>query len=319
MQNHYLIKRSPSFSNKGLIEKRSQKGKKYSETRISSNSRSPLPKDFNPGDMVYVAEKDWGIYASGQVVDISDLFIASSLEDIIGYIVDEKKKGEVYWFDKLTRFHQEKQKKFGKPVEFKYQEYTINQKLLIRPIPLVAELSRLSKPGFASSMIRLTEDEVSFIQKPVYRDNEIALSPNIPYALKLDVWGFFNTRLAIQHFIDIDHFVPKSAGGPGNIIENLVPIGLGLNRYKSNSIPRGFFTEAGKHDKLKHLTNDNNLLEAGEFISSKQAKHDAHRINTEIAKWESIDDIRAFYRAVLDHHVPEHGKTIDEYRKSRGY
>ena len=138
MQNHYLIKRSPSFSNKGLIEKRSQKGKKYSETVISSTNRLPLLKDFNPGDMVYVAEKDWGIYASDQVVEISELFIASSLEDIIGYIVDRKKKEEVYWFDKLTRFHQEKQNKGGKPVEFKYQEYTINQKLLIRPIPLVA-------------------------------------------------------------------------------------------------------------------------------------------------------------------------------------
>jgi hypothetical protein len=317
-QNLFLIKRSPSFSNKGLIEKKNAKIKGYSETRISKDKGAPLPKNFKPGDMIYVAEKGWGIYAAGLVEEVSDLFTASSVDSIIAFIVNNKKKDEVYWLDKLTRFHKAKQENTGASIQFKYQEYTVNQKLLKRPLPLVGGLSRLSKPGFAASMIQLTKDEATFIQNPVFRDNEFDLSENVPYALKMDVWGFFNTRMAVQHFIDVDHFVPKSAGGPGNIIENLVPIGLGLNRYKSNKIPRGFFEEVEKHDQLKKLITMNHLPTKGDFISTKQAIHDAFRINKAIAAWGSIKDIRAFYRAVLSHHFRDYVRIIDEYRNSRG-
>lgn len=315
--NHYLIKRSPSFSNKGLIEKRSVKAKGYSETRIVKDKRLPLPKGFTSGDMIYVAEKNWGIYAAGKVTNISELFTASSVDEIIGFIVKHNKKDAVYWLDKLTKLQKAKQENKGTNYQFKYQEYTVNQKLLKRPIPLVGELSRLSKPGFAASMIQLTKDEVSFIQNPVYRDDEFELSTKVPYALKLDVWGFFNTRLPVQHYIDVDHFVPSSAGGPGNIIENLVPIGLGLNRYKSNSIPRGFFAEAGKNSELKQLTKDKYLSLKEDFISEKEAIHDALQINKTIASWNSIKDIRTFYRAVLSHHFSDYIRIIDEYRISR--
>lgn len=319
MQNHFLIKRSPAFSNNGLIEKRNQKNKAFSETLFTNSIKVPLPKELQVGDMIYVAEKDWGIYAKGMVSAIGPVIQCKSLEEIVAFASTRKPKDEVYWQEKIQRFYTKHHVENDASLCFKFQEYFIDQKLLDRPLPLLGGLARLSQPGLASAIIKLTPKEVEFIQKPSYSKENFALSPTIPYALKLDIYGFFNTNLAVQHFIDIDHFVPKSAGGPGNIVENLVPIGLGLNRYKSNSIPKGFFMEAAKHTELKNLVNAKFTVHKNEFITEKEAIHDALFINKKIADWKSIDQIRAFYKAVLSHHFVDYVRILDEYRAIRGY
>lgn len=50
------------------------------------------------------------------------------------------------------------------------------------------------------------------------------------------------------HFFDVDHVVPASLGGPGNIEENLVPLGSGINRSKGNQVPSGLFYVAKEMD-----------------------------------------------------------------------
>lgn len=319
MQNHFLIKRSPSFSNNGLIEKKNQKNKAFSETIFTESKKEPLPKELQVGDLIYVAEKDWGIYAKGKVSSIGPVIQCTSLEEMLAFASTRKPKDEVYWQEKMERFYTKHHVEKKPSLRFKFQEYFIDQKLLDRPLPLLGGLARLSQPGLASAIIKLTPEEVAFIQKPSYSKENFALSPSIPYALKLDIYGFFNTNLAVQHFIDIDHFVPKSAGGPGNIVENLVPIGLGLNRYKSNSIPRGFFVEAAKHAELNALVNSKFTTHKSDFIADKEAIHDALFINKKIADWKDIDEIRAFYRAVLSHHFVDYVRILDDYRAIRGY
>jgi len=319
MSNHLLIKRSPAFSNTGLIEKRNQKNKSYSETLITDSQKQPLPKDLKVGDIIYVSETDWGIYAIGKVTAVNNPVICTSIEEILTLASNRKPKDEKYWLDKLTRFYEENVLGSKQNLAFKFQEYFVDQKLLDRPLPLTDGLSRLSQKGLASSIIKLTAEEVAFIEKPRYKHNKFALSPNIPYALKLDIYGFFNTNCAVQHFVDIDHFVPKSIGGPGNIIENLVPIGLGLNRYKSDSIPKGLIKEALNYTELSHMVKKQMLNAEKDFLVDKEAKDIGLKITNHVNSWDDQNKIRAFYRSVLLYHFVDYVRILDDYRQLRGY
>ena len=319
MSNHFLIKRSPAFSNIGLIEKRIQKNKSYSETLFTDSQKQPLPKDLKVSDIIYVSETGWGIYAIGKVTAVNNPVVCTSIEEILTLASKRKPKDEKYWLDKLTRFYWGNVLGSKHTLAFKFQEYFVDQKLLDRPLPLIDGLSRLSQKGFASSIIKLTEEEIAFIQKPNYKLKNFVLSPNIPYALKLDIYGFFNTNCAVQHFVDIDHFVPKSIGGPGNIIENLVPIGLGLNRYKSNSIPVGLIKEALNHAELSHLVKKHMLNADKDFLADKEAKDVALKITKQVNSWDDQNKIRTFYRSVLLHHFVDYVRILDSYRQLRSY
>ena len=313
--NSWLIKRSPSFTNAGLIEKINSKKKGYSETRITSSNRSIIPKDFSVGDVIYVSETGWGIYAVANVTEISNTATASSADEIVDLMVADSRKNEVYWANKLKDFRSKSKKDSN--IRFHYVEYVVNQKLLPRPIPLTGSLGRLSQPGLMSSIIKLNNDEVEFIKNPDFTKSKFKLSEHIPSLLRREIWSFFS-KDKVQHYIDIDHFVPKSVGGPGNLIYNLVPIGFSLNRYKSNSIPRGFFIEAQKNDTLKQFFSEDHISK-GEYIKDNVAIHDAIRINKEIWSWESIEDIENFYRSVMMHHLESYVEVLDNYKKQRGY
>ena len=45
------------------------------------------------------------------------------------------------------------------------------------------------------------------------------LESKIPNSLRLDLYSLFNKKCKLSTWIDIDHFVPQSIGGPGNIPE----------------------------------------------------------------------------------------------------
>lgn len=314
--NFWLIKRSPSLTNDGLLEKRTSKQKTYSESRITASSRGVLPKKFKVGDTVYLSETGWGIYGTGTVTHISELKIAHTTDDLVDLMLADCRKNEVYWANKIQDFR--KETKTNPEKTFRYIEYEIDQKLVPRPIPLTGALDRLSKPGLMSSIIELRPSEVEFIKTPDFSQSKLKLSEHIPNSLRRDLWGFFNTTEKVQHYIDIDHFVPKSVGGPGNLIENLVPIGFSLNRYKSNSIPRGFFLEAQKNSQLKNLLSEDHT-QKGDYIKDKAALHDATRINAEVWSWESETEIQNFYRAVMKHHLESYVEVIDAYKKQRGF
>jgi hypothetical protein len=94
-------------------------------------------------------------------------------------------------------------------------------------------------------------------------------------------------------------------GGPGNIIENLVPIGFSLNRYKNDSIPKSFFVDSNKDEYQSKLSiSKKDLVKLvglqDDFISTRkypEAKKIALSINASIQKW-NISDARHFYLKV---------------------
>ena len=92
---------------------------------------------------------------------------------------------------------------------------------------------------------------------------------------------------------------PKHFGGPGNIIENLVPVGFSLNRYKSDSIPRSFLQVALENDFKDSLIGFQRdiietLKDESQFIrKSKSPKSNdlARQINTKVCSWSDMKKI----------------------------
>ena len=148
--------------------------------------------------------------------------------------------------------------------------------------------------------------------KQFIEENE--LSSKIPSRLRMDLYSLFNTKLKLSHVIDIDHFVPKSCGGPGNIIENLLPIGFSLNRYKSNSVPAGLFEVAKKYKKLKKYCRNNysEKNKSGFIRNDTNAFENALKINQYIADLH-ISEAKLFYKSVMQKHYPEYVKIINKF------
>ncbi|MCK4662384.1 MAG: hypothetical protein KAT68_05935 [Bacteroidales bacterium] len=311
MSNEYLIKRNPDFTIAGVIVKRNSKNKSYSDTMIASSLRKPYSFKLNVGDRLYVAETQYGIYAEGKVTQVSDIIKFDSVEEILNYIIINRKKDDTYWLDKLKKLQEAKRKKPN--TSLKYHEYFIDQKLLDRTIPLIRKLKKFSKPSFGNSFFSLSAEEVEYINNPIFNETK-TLQTKIPSNLRMDIYSLLNKNYAVQHWIDIDHFVPKSTLGPGNIIENLVPIGLSLNRYKSNSVPIGLFKEAYKCEDLKSFVLKDFLKSKHKFLSKSKNRYVldcATKINEYIARNYDISKAKDFYKSVLKYHVPEYVEIIE--------
>ena len=104
--NTYLIKRNPSFSNNGIILKKTDKKKGYSEVLISANNKEPYPKELEIGDMILVAENESGIYAKGKVVDIPILRVFKTINQLIEHT--KNLNDEKFWMSKLLKFYDAK-------------------------------------------------------------------------------------------------------------------------------------------------------------------------------------------------------------------
>jgi hypothetical protein len=309
--NTYLIKRNPIFSNTGIIAKKADKEKGYSEVLITADNKDPYPKELKIGDTILVAENKCGIYAKGRVIRIPELIVLKNINKVIEHA--RKSKDDMFWMSKILKFY-DSQKENPKS-KFYFKEYFIDQTLLTRTIPLDGKLSRLSKKGLASSIIKLNEDEIKFINNPIFTKLS-KIRKDIPSSLRMDLYSFFNKNYSISHWIDIDHFVPQSAGGPGNIIENLVPIGFSLNRYKSDSIPKGFFVSAKKHIEFKNKIENKWTNCEDEFLRNKDfpnSKQQCNEINEIIFNEWPVEKARKFYRDVLNFHDPKYVEIIDQF------
>lgn len=322
----FLIKRSADFTNNGFIKKNKNKNKIYIETKISKKPTTALPLNFKEKDQIFIAEKGIGIYAFGTITKIEAPISILGINDFLKHV--EKKGDEVYWMNRLLKYYNASEKELDKTKKiFNCQEYVVDQQLMERTIPLQGKLSRLSQPGFASSVIELTPDEVDFIKQPIFESTEI-FKLDIPSSLRMDIYSFVNKNYSVQHYIDIDHLVPKSVGGPGNIIENLVPIGLSLNRYKNNDIPIGLFVIAN-HYGLGNLFNLEYIKDLNKLYISNKKKNkndiyqkndqfldDARKIINYVMSNFKPMEVRHFFANILKYHYPEYSNSIKNFIKT---
>ena len=307
----YLIKRSNSFRD---LKKNNSKKKGYFEITISKNKRNPPSHKLKMQDIIYVAETSGGIYAKGEVIETFPVDVFSTIEEVLDY--SKQFNDDSYWLDKIRLFKDKLSS--DSSYNLRCHQYFINQKLIKRTIPYNGPLKQFDasiKRGLASIFFELKEKDVKYLnENPDYSLKQVKkLDPKIPGDLRLKIYSFLNQNYSIGHLIDIDHFIPKSAGGPGNIIENLVPIGLSLNRYKSDSIPRSFFEVALNEDfKRNFKVFEKEILKLSKnnkkFIRKKDHPnliHLAREMNALVSKWEKMDEIKKFYFEVNKKFNPE--------------
>jgi|TARA_B110000091_G_scaffold15541_1_gene14689 hypothetical protein len=312
----YLIKRSNSFRD---LKKNNSKKKGYFEITISKDKRNPPSHKLKMHDIIYVAETSGGIYAKGKVVKTLSVDVFSTIEEVLDY--SKQFKDDSYWLDKIRLFKD----KLSSDSNYKLRchQYYTNQKLLKRTIPYNGPLKEYDasiKRGLASIFFELKEKDVKYLnENPDYSLKQVKkLDPKIPGDLRLKIYSFFNQNYSIGHLIDVDHFVPKSVGGPGNIIENLVPIGLSLNRYKSDSIPRSFFEVALNNDfKTNFKVFEKQILKLlknnEKFISKKDYPNSidlARKMNAVVSEWKKMDEIKNFYFEVNKKFNPDYVELI---------
>lgn len=303
-QKAYLIKRSPDFTRNGIIVKRNQKRKGYSQGTLLS---VPLSDKLKKGDMIYVAEKDYGIYAKGIVKEVSKIISFSSVDEILEYYLKNKSKDAAYWLDFIKRLKKAKTK--NPDAIFRYQEFTIDQKILERVIPYTGELSDLKT--IQTSIYKLPNFIIDIIEKPIFNIIH-KLDTKIPNSLRLDLYSLFNKQCNLSTWIDIDHFVPQSIGGPGNIPENLVPVGFNLNRYKSDYIPIGLFYVALNYPQVKIYCEKSFFESKKDFIKTPVATDNARKVLNEIKKLD-IFTIRLFFKKILEYHHPSYVQIIEKF------
>ena len=310
----FLIKRNPDFTTHGVLVKRNIVNKEFTESRING---FPYSNKLNIGDKILVSETSYGIYAYGSVTKVDEIIEFNSVNEILNYTEKNKIKDVKYWYNLILRFKQKKENDNNAVLRF--QKYFIEQKLLNRTIPFFEEIKSLKK--IQNSIYEVKDLEIlksidSFIKKPRSIKLE-KFDSKIPNSLRMDLYSLFNQKYNISTWIDIDHFIPKSVGGPGNIAENLVPVGFSLNRYKSNAIPKGLFYHANKNKELKKYVKKEYLKEkTPNYISKvdfKGSNEDARKI-IDLVKKMTYDDSILFFKNVLGYHHPKYIKVIEEFK-----
>ena len=310
----FLIKRNPDFTTHGVLVKRNVVNKEFTESRING---FPYSNKLNIGDKILVSETSYGIYACGSVTKVDEIIEFNSVNEILNYTEKNKIRDVKYWYNLVLRFKQKKESDSNSVLRF--QQYFIEQKLLNRTIPFFEEIKSLKK--IQNSIYEIKDLETlksidSFIIKPKSIRLE-KFDSKIPNSLRMDLYSLFNQKYNISTWIDIDHFIPKSVGGPGNIAENLVPVGFSLNRYKSNAIPKGLFYHANKNKELKKYVKKEYLKEnTPNYISKKDFKssnEDARKI-IDLVKKMSYNDSILFFKNVMGYHHPKYIKLIEEFK-----
>ncbi|MEJ6754060.1 MAG: HNH endonuclease domain-containing protein [Flavobacteriales bacterium] len=310
----FLIKRNPDFTTHGVLVKRNVVNKEFTESRING---FPYSNKLNIGDKILVSETSYGIYACGSVTKVDEIIEFKSVNEILNYTEKNKIRDVKYWYNLVLRFKQKKESDSNSVLRF--QQYFIEQKLLNRTIPFFEEIKSLKK--IQNSIYEIKDLETlksidSFIIKPKSIRLE-KFDSKIPNSLRMDLYSLFNQKYNISTWIDIDHFIPKSVGGPGNIAENLVPVGFSLNRYKSNAIPKGLFYHANKNKELKKYVKKEYLKEnTPNYISKKDFKssnEDARKI-IDLVKKMSYNDSILFFKNVMGYHHPKYIKLIEEFK-----
>ena len=314
----FLIKRNNVFRE---LKKGNSKKKGYFEVLITNQDRTPSSSGIKKGDFVYIAETSGGIYAKGKVVDSTAVLEFSSISKVLMF--SEKFKDDSYWIMKIRQFDRKLSE--NPETKLKIHEYYVDQKLLNKTIPYNGPLERFDasiNTGLSSVFFKLNKNEVIYLSNTKnikYNLKSIhKLQKDIPGDLRLRIHSFFNQNSSIGHLIDIDHFIPKSVGGPGNIVENLVPIGFSLNRYKGDLVPRSFFETAlskryysyfSKYEK--HIKNI--LKIEKKFISKNDISsliETSRLMNEEVSSWKDMHEIKKFYLEVNQSFNPNYADLI---------
>ena len=304
MKKYHVIKRDSGLN--VTSNKRRKKGLDwFTQTKIGSR---PLGSKCEIGDIAYIYIIDYGVVAKGEIRDIK-ISSFSLLEDVFSFIKKEAKYknttgAKSFWGNEVI--NKLSSKTNGK-LNYYVLEVQIDLELLDEAILLDPNNSKLKG-----------QNSWVYLDDPIeeYKIHSNELSPIIPPQLRQKIQIAFNS--ASNDFVyDIDHFVPKRWGGPGNIVENLIPLNLSTNRYKSDKIPSGLFYVASSNKKISNKIESKYFKEKyhkkNGFLKELEAKDDAKKITNAVKEILSFEEIKTFYNDVRKfHYGSEIEKILDK-------
>ncbi len=300
MKKYHVIKRDSGLN--VTSNKRRKKGLDwFTQTKIGSR---PLGSKCEIGDIAYIYIIDYGVVAKGEIRDIK-ISSFSFLEDVFRFIKKEAKYknttgAKSFWGNEVI--NKLSSRTDGK-LNYYVLEVEIDLELLDEAILLDPNNSKLKGQN---SWVYLNDP----IEEYKIQSNE--LSSIIPPQLRQKIQIAFNS-VSNDFVYDIDHFVPKKWGGPGNIIENLIPLNFSTNRNKSDKIPSGLFYVASSNKKILNKIESKYFKEKYHkkdgFLNELEAKDDAKRITNAIKEILSFDEIKTFYNDVRKFH---YGSKIEK-------
>lgn len=276
-----------AFNQKKHLIKRKNIGYKISDGWLCEVKRKSTPSGSNVkvGDLIYVAQNGYAIFGLGIVKEVQSVQ-KRGFKNFVNYALNESKiKDDSFWNSKFKRYASGENDEVFFILEYRLVD--VVQFDVTYP---------LEERFLKQSAWYYLED--SFELKFEKKSSE--LTKHIPTKMREEVYHIFKIQMQEEHIIDIDHVVPASLGGPGNIIENLIPISASINRRKSNRVPSKLF-DLSKKFGLKIPTNLN--ISHNRFYSEKELKDLARKIIEKINQ-QSIDEIRKDYQEVRSFHFP---------------
>ena len=298
MNKYHVIKRDSGLN--VTSNKRRKKGLDwFTQTKIGSR---PSGSKCEIGDIAYIYIIDYGVVAKGEIRDIK-ISSFSFLEDVFSFIKKEAKYknttgAKSFWGNEVIN-------KLSSRTDGKLNYYVLEVQI---------DLELLDEAILLDPNISKGQNSWVYLNDPIeeYKIQSNELSSIIPPQLRQKIQIAFNS-VGNDFVYDIDHFVPKKWGGPGNIIENLIPLNLSTNRNKSDKIPSGLFYVTSLNKKISNKIKSKYFKEKyhkkDSFLKELDAKDDAKRITNVVKEILSFDEIKTFYNDVRKFH---YGSKIEK-------
>jgi len=297
----WLIKRNAEINSNQYKTKK--KGIQWYTQTVAINdfksSRKPAGSNSKKGDIVYIYQTEVGIWGRGKVVsgceDVNNFHQFYNIRDVIEFSKTKAKyKNDSFWGNVIL----------GKLFDKEDNKFTLSIFEVKLEIEILDQHISVHEKRIPSGQVSWSE-LVNGIEEIKTKKNE--LSGIIPPSLRHKIQTKFNLQLNQELVLDIDHHVPKSIGGPGNIEENLVPLNPSINRYKGAKIPEGLFEVANEYPEII-LKDEFKLLQKKErdklrieedypFLEFKTAQDEAMRI-VEIVNSFDFEEAKKFYKKV---------------------
>jgi hypothetical protein len=267
--------------------KRKNLGYKISDGWLCEVKRKSPPSGSNvtKGDLVYVAQNGYAIFGLGVVQEVVSVQ-KKGFRNFVNYALNESKiKDDSFWNSKFKNYASGEDDEVYHILEYK-----------LRDVVQFDVTYPLEERFLNQSAWYYLEDNFELKFEKLITE----LTKHIPTKMREEVYHVFKIQMDGEHIIDIDHVVPASLGGPGNIIENLIPISSSINRRKSNRVPSKIFDFAKKFD-IKVPTK----IKIGHerFYAEKEMKDCARKIIEKINQ-QPLDEIKQDYQQIRSFHFP---------------
>lgn len=317
----HLIIRSASVNSTEII--RVASAGEFTQVRIKQNpfatDANGHPRDLKPGDPVWVAQSNYGVIGKVYLAEKPlTMFTVEGLERIEALRKAFPGLSATYWDTVRDRLAEAR----GKHQELKMAVIHYERG---ENFPLADQFRLVRKRGAQNSWMsfrseadkaeafakRGTSVSSALLEEDAGGDYGL-ITDKIRWAV-LQVWKdrCAGVRNGEGEPCEFDHHVPRALGGPGVLLENVIPLPRSLNRAKSHRAPVSFPRVAQRWG----LLTDSEAASWGDVVSEGAVRANQERLTkrvTAAVRKLPVLDQRRFYFQVLEDGLGRHVRSYFE-------